>query len=587
MKADIDLSQPRIISRLTYVLYVERKLLRSCSGLCEIELTIDSVLKQTILVSDLLVITHYDEVVYLTSFIDTLIAARQTDRVGQIVGESRHWHQITGDQFETSTTSPRIYLFQSPNKNISGAIETVLSAIKTDWVSILEPGMRISPNANFDLMRTIHENSNAAILYADHDLVDLHGFRKLPSFKPIFSLDLLYSRNYIGKFIAIKTNYLFKYTISGATSDNLNLYVYGLILYVIESLIGIFQVNSKLINLSKKIIHIPSILHSESTVGKSAEVNDLQQSKAQMSLLSCHVSRLYVDTICHHIRPFLFRVKWPLPEKAPLVSLVIPTKNSFQILRACISSIINRTTYKNYEILIVDNQTTDKKTLRYISDISNKYDFIQVIHYDHKFNYSDMNNLAVKQARGELLGFVNNDIEVLNGDWLSEMVSHAIRPDVGCVGAMHFYPDKLIQHAGVVLGMHGVADHAFKGSKKQPIDLNVQDDLACIRNPDAVTAATLVLRKELFEAVDGFDSQHLKIAFNDVDLCLKITKLGYRCVWTPYAELIHHESKTRKIDQSAEMREIEAYEHQVMKSRWKTDQVVPRDILKSIFFNIL
>ena len=207
------------------------------------------------------------------------------------------------------------------------------------------------------------------------------------------------------------------------------------------------------------------------------------------------------------------------------------------------------------------------------------YENIRVIDYDAAFNYSAINNYAVNLAAGSIIGFINNDIEVISPDWLTEMVSHALREDIGCVGAMHFYPDDSIQHAGVIVGLDGVAGHAFKFEDKSSNE-DYFNYLSSIRNPDAVTAATLLIRKALFLRVGGFDAQHLAVAFNDVDLCLKVNALGYRCVWTPYAELYHHESKTRKLTSSLEATQREMYEHAIMKERWGTDTYQSRELLK-------
>jgi GT2 family glycosyltransferase len=261
------------------------------------------------------------------------------------------------------------------------------------------------------------------------------------------------------------------------------------------------------------------------------------------------------------------------------VSLIIPTRDGYEILKACLDSILAKTTYTNYEILIVNNQSSCPKTLELFSAMATVYENIRVIDYDAEFNYSAINNHAVELAAGSIIGFVNNDIEVISPDWLTEMVSHALREDIGCVGAMHFYPDDSIQHAGVIVGLDGVAGHAFKFEDKSSNE-DYFNYLSSIRNPDAVTAATLLIRKELFLKVGGFDAKHLAVAFNDVDLCLKVNALGYRCVWTPYAELYHHESKTRKLTPSLEATKREMYEHAVMKERWGTDTYQSRELLK-------
>jgi len=279
------------------------------------------------------------------------------------------------------------------------------------------------------------------------------------------------------------------------------------------------------------------------------------------------------------VKPFVYRSTWSIPVDCPLVTLIIPTRDGYEILKACLDSIFAKTTYTNYEILIVNNQSSCPKTLELFSAMATIYENIRVLDYDAEFNYSAINNFAVEFAAGSIVGFVNNDIEVISPDWLTEMVSHALRDDIGCVGAMHFYPDDSIQHAGVIVGLDGVAGHAFRFENKSSNE-DYFNYLSSIRNPDAVTAATLLIRKELFQRVGGFDAKHLAVAFNDVDLCLKVNALGYRCVWTPYAELYHHESKTRKLTPSLEATKREMYEHAVMKERWGTANYPGRELLK-------
>jgi GT2 family glycosyltransferase len=228
----------------------------------------------------------------------------------------------------------------------------------------------------------------------------------------------------------------------------------------------------------------------------------------------------------------------------PKVSIIIPTKDQFGILKVCLESLLDKTDYPNYEVVVVDNQTTQASALRYLRALPTRDLRVSVMRYDQPFNYSDINNQAVARCDGEVLLFLNNDVEVLDGNWLREMVRHAVRHEVGCVGAKLLYPDRTIQHAGVALGMHGVADHMYRGME----DCRESDPygyLHCVRNPAAVTGAVMAVKRAVFEAVGGFDAIKLPVAFNDVDLCLKAEMAGFRTVWTPEACLIHHESKTR------------------------------------------
>jgi GT2 family glycosyltransferase len=229
------------------------------------------------------------------------------------------------------------------------------------------------------------------------------------------------------------------------------------------------------------------------------------------------------------------RVRWPLASQ-PLVSLIIPTRDGRALLETCIESLRRVTTYRKYEIVVVDNGTTDPSTLDYLAKLE------RVLRWPHPFNFSAINNFAVRQARGEVVGLLNNDLEFVDGGWLEEMLSHALRPDVGCVGAKLLYPDRTVQHAGVILGIGGVADHIHK---------NLPEDAPgycgraiATQNFSAVTAACMLVRKKTWEDVGGFDEE-FAVAFNDVDFCLRVRERGLRNLWTPYAKVIHHESKSR------------------------------------------
>ena len=240
----------------------------------------------------------------------------------------------------------------------------------------------------------------------------------------------------------------------------------------------------------------------------------------------------------------IFRQFWRIPTPNPKCSIIIPTRDGYSILKKCIASVIAKTQYSNYEIIIIDNETTCRKTLDYFHLLRAQYPFIRILEYPHVFNYSDMMNFGVNKAKGSVICLLNNDTEVISSNWLNLMIGQACRPSIGCVGALLLYPDKSVQHAGVIIGMHGVADHAFKGLFKS----NAYDpygQLISIRNPKAVTAAALVVRKKLYISAGGFDAKKLKIAFNDVDFCLKLLKMGYFHIWLPDAELFHHESKSR------------------------------------------
>jgi GT2 family glycosyltransferase len=248
-----------------------------------------------------------------------------------------------------------------------------------------------------------------------------------------------------------------------------------------------------------------------------------------------------------------------------MVSLIIPTKDHYDLLQKCVESILEKTLYPNYEIIILDNQTTCSKALNYLEALKCNVN-ITVLSYNHTFNYSAINNYGVKHAKGEIIGLINNDVEVITEGWLSEMVSHAIREEIGAVGAKLFYDDDTVQHAGVILGIGGVAGHSHKFFHKDTFGYFSR--LQVVQNYSAVTGAALVVRKALFEAVGGLDEANLKVAFNDVDLCMKLAQRGYRNLWTPYAQLYHHESKSRGAENSPEKMQRFRSEIKFMKEKY-------------------
>ena len=260
-----------------------------------------------------------------------------------------------------------------------------------------------------------------------------------------------------------------------------------------------------------------------------------------------------------------WRVRWPLPDPLPLVSLCIPTRNGLSVLKPCMEAILGRTGYQNFEVLVVDNQSDCPATLDYLSQLQTRDQRVRVLRYDKPFNFSAINNYAVARARGQVIGLVNNDIEPRHAEWLGEMVSQALRPDIGCVGAKLFYPDGSIQHAGVVLGIGGVAGHAFRFESGSTS--GYQERLELVQNYSAVTAACLLVRKSVYLEAGGLD-ERLAVNYNDVDFCLKVKALGYRNLWTPYAELTHHESATRGRDRTRLQRKRANGEFALMRKKW-------------------
>jgi GT2 family glycosyltransferase len=260
------------------------------------------------------------------------------------------------------------------------------------------------------------------------------------------------------------------------------------------------------------------------------------------------------------------RVMWPVPSPQPLVSLLVPTRDGVEILKPCVDAILERTDYRHFELFILDNQSSCASTLAYMEDVEKRDARVKVLRWDHDFNYSAINNFGAQHANGDIIGLINNDVEPVNGKWLTEMVSQASRPEIGCVGAKLYYPNGTVQHGGVILGLGGVAGHAHRFFQQD--EEGYAGRLQLVQNLTAVTAACLLLRREVFEKVGGLNEIDLTVAYNDVDLCLKVHELGLRNLWTPYAELYHHESISRGDDNTPKKRARALKEARYMREQW-------------------
>ena len=285
----------------------------------------------------------------------------------------------------------------------------------------------------------------------------------------------------------------------------------------------------------KDIVHLHLVLSHATTQD--------DRSKADRTSLAAHLNGSAVASIAAGPIGATHHVTWRVPDPPPLVSIIVPTRDRLGLLRQMADSILRLTAYANYEILIVDNDSQEPDTLSWFADVTRATERVRVIPHPGPFNYSALNNSAVKQARGEVLVFLNNDIEVIDGAWLSELVSLAMRPDTGCVGAKLLYPSGRIQHGGIIFGLQGNAGHAHRFFHCD--SHGYFGRLALRHDVMAVTGACLAVRRSLFEDVGGMNETDLPVDFNDIDLCLKIHSAGYRNVWTPFAELIHHESASR------------------------------------------
>jgi glycosyltransferase involved in cell wall biosynthesis len=433
-------------------------------------------------------------------------------------------------EYEKNDARVKVIL-RSENGHISNATNSALELATGDYIALLDHDDELPLSALYEVVRAINNNPECNIIYSDEDKIDGEGNRFEPHFKSAWNPDLLFSQNYISHLGVYKKNIIdniqgFRVGVEGSQD-------YDLLLRAIKECD------------SKGVIHIPKILYHWRAISGSTALEEGEKnytSDSGKKALEDYFSDIEGIEVSEGLHANTYKVNWPIPKDQPLVSLIIPTYNGYEITKQAIDSILDKTTYKNYEILLVDNNSNCPIALEYFKSLE-KISNITVLRYPYPFNYSAINNFAAKQAKGGIIGFINNDVEVISPNWLTELVSHALRSDIGCVGAKLYFENDTIQHGGVIVGLGGVAGHSHKYFKRT--DPGYFRRLSLVQNLSAVTAAVLVVRKEVFEEVGGLNEVDLTVAFNDVDFCLKVMDAGYRNLWTPYAELYHYESISR------------------------------------------
>ena len=440
------------------------------------------------------------------------------------------------------------------NGHISEASNTALGVAQGDYVGLLDHDDELRPHALLEVVEAIARRPGLGLVYSDEDKIDAQGRRFHPYFKPDWNPDLLLSQNYVCHFTVIRTALVRK--VGGFRSGFEGSQDHDLFLRCTRQLAA------------EQIHHVPKVLyHWRAIAGSTALERDSKDyaAVAGARAVSEHVRALDPYARVEELPHGHYRVRWTVPEPAPKVSIIIPTRDRVELLRTCVESIITKSRYSNFELVVVDNQSSDPGALDYLESLRGRKG-VRVLAYDAEFNYSAINNWAVGQCDGALVCLLNNDIEVIDEDWLAEMVGFACRPGTGAVGAMLHYPDDTIQHAGVILGVGGVANHAYCHEAAGYPGLGARALVA--QNLSAVTGACLLVRKELYKRVGGLD-ERLKVAFNDVDFCLKLQEAGYRNVWTPFARMYHHESASRGADDTDEKAARFLGEVSLMRKRWE------------------
>ena len=490
---------------------------------------------------------------FLRQMIESLIVQTYSNWELCIVNASPDNEEMQKVLAEYSAGDSRVrFCNLKENLGIAENTNRAFAMTKGEFVGLLDHDDLLAPNALYEIVKILQDHPQADALYTDEDKVTTELDEHFqPHLKPDFNLDLLRSNNYICHFFVVRKSIVekaggFRKEFDGAQD-------YDFIFRCTEN--------------AGEVLHVPEILyhwrtHKASTADNPA--SKMYAFEAGKRAIEAHLERTGTEGEVSHTQDLgFYRVKYPVQGK-PLVSVIIPNKDEKETLQTCLEMLEKNTGYQNFEIIIVENNSTTDEIFRYYKELSGNRK-IHLLRWGKEFNYSAINNFAVAHAKGEYLLFLNNDVKSINSDWLEEMLGVCQRPEVGGVGAKLIYPDNTIQHAGCVIGMGGIAGHMFVD---MPADrTGYLHKASLLQDMSAVTAACLLMKKEVFEQAGGF-TEELAVAFNDVDLCLKVRKNGYLIVYDPYVKLYHMESKTRGAEDSKEKVRRFQTEIEYMRCHW-------------------
>lgn len=449
------------------------------------------------------------------------------------------------------------YAKHATNQHISHTSNSCLKLASGDYVALLDHDDLLLPNALGEMVRFINMYDCPDILYSDERVIDANGRRRnIPYHKPDWSPFMHLVKNYTTHLTVYKRELVDK--VGGFRPGFEGSQDHDLMLRMTEAT-------------TRPVVHVPFLLyhwraHPESTAaGISAKPYAAiagEKAVAEACIRRGRPADVTYETVTGH-----YRIDFHLPAKSPLVSIIIPTKNSFELVRACLESVFELSTYPNFEVIVVDNGSTDARCLEYFREQSSKRGEakFRLVSWDAPFNFAQLNARGVEEARGEYYLFLNNDTEVITPNWIEELLRHAQFPDVGAVSCKLLYPDGLIQHAGVALSGRDIANNIGLMSKRD--DNRNASALLSVHEVSAVSAACLLCRKEAYHSVNGFEEVYIPNGYGDVDFCLNLRKKGLLCIYTPHAELRHHESKTRR-------KNIEAFERLYMVKKWGQELIL-------------
>ena len=438
---------------------------------------------------------------------------------------------------EIEASDPRIRVVRNDGKQLRIAENTnaAMAAATGDYIGFLDHDDILAPHALYENADALRKYPDAEMLYSDEDKVDEARHHMQPNMKPDYAPDFLCSVNYICHFLVVKRELAERVGNFSSAYDGAQ--DYDFILRCTEA------------TTPEQIVHIPKILYFWRFFEGSTSANPeskLYAFEAGERAINDHYQRLGLPATAEMGQyPGIYRTRWHWEEQ-PRLTVLIPNKDHIQDLDKCLQSIFRREKYPNYEILIVENNSTEPETFEYYEKLKAEHDHVKVVTYEGSFNYAAINNFGAKFTDAPYLLLLNNDTELMVDDAFEEMLGYCMRPDVGAVGARLYYEDNTIQHAGVVVGWGGIAGHAFVNQLRSVS--GYQHRIILQQNYSAVTAACMMVRRDVFDEVGGF-YEGLAVAFNDIDLCMKIRKAGYLIVYNPFAELHHYESKSRGLDQ--------------------------------------
>jgi GT2 family glycosyltransferase len=458
---------------------------------------------------------------------------------------------------EYARRDPRIKVNYRPkNGHISAASNSAVELATGEWTILFDHDDELSEHALYCVAQEINDHPDARLIYSDEDKITMEGKRYNPYFKPDWNPTLLTGQNFFSHLGAYRTDLI--RSVGGFREGYEGSQDYDLLWRCVEKV------------KPDQIRHIPRILYYWRAVPGSVAVDMGEKNYALPAARRAMQDHLEREGILGHVERCvedfnMHRVVYRVPEPSPRVTVFIPMRDKVSLTKVCVQTLKIITKYDNFETIVIDNDSREEASQVWLTDFAAQPQ-CRVIHIPGEFSFSRINNEAVRQSAGEILLFLNNDVEILHEGWMTEMVGQLIQRNVAAVGARLWYPNKTLQHGGVVLGVGGVANHSFLGTPRGEHKGFGRNVLA--QNYSAVTAACMAVKRDCFEQVGGFDEKNLPIQFNDLDLCLRLREAGFDIVWTPYAELIHHESKSRGYKISPEWEEVLAREAAYFSKRW-------------------